>query len=498
VFLSSYARLQQTQQSQIEELREENELLRQKNARQAEKMRMVMKAIKRVSGDGVPRGMPEQQCPEETASESSGQKSVGICSRTSDGSHGIKWSGGEGTPAGVHSSCSQGLPVAPSSRSKLRETQSKRELGAHEHFSRAKKEGGKNAMAVHVKCPPSKGDELVMADHAEHVFKPNFKIQPQTKECVPKGAVKGGGRVQRGWLKEPRLPLADMGNAPYAERPGAAAAPVSAGLASSVRGSKDEFEQASSPSLVSRPRGTASPSHPGGAGLPFMLSRPGAHGGDEDSGSGGRDNAREEEVESEELLANAGSEQLQRIQEPLRRGLKRRPWERPRPSARPTSRPELSVHSRDRGPASTTCVSPSPSAMLSEPAAALGPRVVTGAGGRKQISPGSHCPPSPRGASKPQSSLPSPTGPIKAAHKVPQPQQHQQHRSVQVVRSRETRMALPAYACPECSGFLDAVGDLFDREQILKKCSRHRHAHKPYETPEGFWDLSFPDSQDKH
>lgn len=496
MFLSSYARLQQTQKSQIEELREENELLRQKNARQAEKMRMVMKAIKRVSGDGVPRGMPEQQCPGETASESSGQKRVEMCSRTIDGSHGMKWSGGEGTLAGVHSPCSQGLPVAPSSRSKLRDTQSKRELGAHEQFSRAKKEGGKNAMAVHVKCPPSKmGDELVMADHAEHVFKPNFKIQPQTKECVPKEAVKGGERGERGWLKEPRLPLADRGNAPYAERSGAAAGPGSGGLASSVRGSRDEFEQASSPSLVSRPREPASLSHPGGAGLPFMLSRTDAHGGDEDSGSGGRDNAREVQVGS---LANAGSEQLQRIQEPLRRSLKRRLSERPRSSARPTSRPEQRVHSRGRGPSSTTCVSPTPSAMLSEPAAAFGLRVVPGAEGSKQMSPGSHCPPSPRGASKPQPSLPSPTGPIRPAHKVPQPQQHQLHRSVQVVRSRETRMALPAYACPECSGFLDAVGDLLDREQILKKCSRHRHVHKPYETPEGFWDLSFPDSQDKH
>jgi hypothetical protein len=35
-------------------------------------------------------------------------------------------------------------------------------------------------------------------------------------------------------------------------------------------------------------------------------------------------------------------------------------------------------------------------------------------------------------------------------------------------------------------------GDVFNRKELMD-CSRHRAAHSPESTPEGFWELSFAD-----
>ena len=66
---------------------------------------------------------------------------------------------------------------------------------------------------------------------------------------------------------------------------------------------------------------------------------------------------------------------------------------------------------------------------------------------------------------------------------------------MEVVRDKEKRRALPGHACPECEPFLQAVAGTISREQALQHCSRHRAKWRPYETPEGFWDLSFADSK---
>ena len=67
----------------------------------------------------------------------------------------------------------------------------------------------------------------------------------------------------------------------------------------------------------------------------------------------------------------------------------------------------------------------------------------------------------------------------------------------EVVRGRANREALPGYDCEECRKFLNAIGDGYDRDQIIQQCSRHRSRHAPPSTPDGFWNLTFIDSVGK-
>uniref|UniRef100_A0AAV1VAG4 DNA endonuclease activator Ctp1 C-terminal domain-containing protein n=1 Tax=Peronospora matthiolae TaxID=2874970 RepID=A0AAV1VAG4_9STRA len=68
---------------------------------------------------------------------------------------------------------------------------------------------------------------------------------------------------------------------------------------------------------------------------------------------------------------------------------------------------------------------------------------------------------------------------------------------IEVVRNREERKALPGYDCIECKKYYDALGELgtVDVAAQKHKCSRHRARFQPYETPDDFWRLSFPDSE---
>ncbi|KAH7468728.1 DNA endonuclease RBBP8 [Phytophthora ramorum] len=68
---------------------------------------------------------------------------------------------------------------------------------------------------------------------------------------------------------------------------------------------------------------------------------------------------------------------------------------------------------------------------------------------------------------------------------------------VEVVRNREERKALPAHDCMECKKYYDALGGLgaVDAAAQKNKCSRHRARFEPYQTPDDFWRLSFPDSE---
>jgi hypothetical protein len=70
----------------------------------------------------------------------------------------------------------------------------------------------------------------------------------------------------------------------------------------------------------------------------------------------------------------------------------------------------------------------------------------------------------------------------------------------EVVRGKKAREALRGYDCEECRGFLSAVcdhpgGDVFDRNKLIQRCSRHRARNTPPSTPDGFWELSFADER---
>lgn len=69
---------------------------------------------------------------------------------------------------------------------------------------------------------------------------------------------------------------------------------------------------------------------------------------------------------------------------------------------------------------------------------------------------------------------------------------------VEVVRNREARAALPGHDCVECRKYYEALHGLIpdaDAQLAKAKCSRHRAKFEPYNTPDDFWRLSFPDSE---
>eukprot|EP00873_Tetraselmis_striata_P005719 jgi/Tetstr1/425983/TSEL_016332.t1 len=84
----------------------------------------------------------------------------------------------------------------------------------------------------------------------------------------------------------------------------------------------------------------------------------------------------------------------------------------------------------------------------------------------------------------------------------------------EVVRGKDKRARLPGHACEDCTKFYNALaswghcpeqpecGHRVNRNPfaahgaLQQELSRHRHTHKPPETPEGFWDMGFMDSLD--
>ncbi|KAH6935651.1 hypothetical protein HPB50_007454 [Hyalomma asiaticum] len=65
------------------------------------------------------------------------------------------------------------------------------------------------------------------------------------------------------------------------------------------------------------------------------------------------------------------------------------------------------------------------------------------------------------------------------------------------VRKKADRQRLPAHDCKECQEFYERL-DLPEaqRKELLRKCSRHRAHYAPPPTPENFWELEFPDTQE--
>ncbi|KAI9919020.1 hypothetical protein PsorP6_011955 [Peronosclerospora sorghi] len=68
---------------------------------------------------------------------------------------------------------------------------------------------------------------------------------------------------------------------------------------------------------------------------------------------------------------------------------------------------------------------------------------------------------------------------------------------VEVVRNRDERKALPGHDCVQCKKYYNALDEngAADAAAQKGKCSRHRARLEPYETPDDFWRLSFPDSE---
>lgn len=72
------------------------------------------------------------------------------------------------------------------------------------------------------------------------------------------------------------------------------------------------------------------------------------------------------------------------------------------------------------------------------------------------------------------------------------------YKYVEVVRKKEERAKLNGYDCRECQQYYEGL-DLPEEElkKRLKQCSRHRARFSPPpSTPPGFWNLSFPNTQE--
>jgi len=66
-----------------------------------------------------------------------------------------------------------------------------------------------------------------------------------------------------------------------------------------------------------------------------------------------------------------------------------------------------------------------------------------------------------------------------------------------VIRSREERMKIKGSACPDCQktwSYL-AQNDQERYKEMVQKYSRHRHCYTPPETPEFWFDISFPETE---
>ena len=68
-----------------------------------------------------------------------------------------------------------------------------------------------------------------------------------------------------------------------------------------------------------------------------------------------------------------------------------------------------------------------------------------------------------------------------------------------MVRKKDLRSSLYGGDCNECRNFYQAMygNDPEKMKEMIQQCSRHRTKFSPDPgTPEGYWDLSFADSQE--
>jgi len=64
-----------------------------------------------------------------------------------------------------------------------------------------------------------------------------------------------------------------------------------------------------------------------------------------------------------------------------------------------------------------------------------------------------------------------------------------------VTRGREKRSKLEGRACPQCEDYYSDL-PLNERNEKLKEVCRHKSEYHPPSTPEGFWEIGIPDTEE--
>ncbi|XP_054707867.1 uncharacterized protein MAL8P1.12-like [Uloborus diversus] len=81
--------------------------------------------------------------------------------------------------------------------------------------------------------------------------------------------------------------------------------------------------------------------------------------------------------------------------------------------------------------------------------------------------------------------------------RLPFPEEPKYKYKEETVRKKAERRQLVGYDCKECEKYYSDLGlSEKEKQQRLKKCSRHRAKFVPPSTPEHFWELDFPDTQE--
>jgi hypothetical protein len=96
-------------------------------------------------------------------------------------------------------------------------------------------------------------------------------------------------------------------------------------------------------------------------------------------------------------------------------------------------------------------------------------------------------------------SLPSSDKSILKNQKDSLPKNPSSFKYKEVVRGKNAREVLKGFDCERCGGFFNAVlegkgSDVYNRNDLICKCSRHRSKWSPDKTPQDFWEMSFADS----
>ena len=94
---------------------------------------------------------------------------------------------------------------------------------------------------------------------------------------------------------------------------------------------------------------------------------------------------------------------------------------------------------------------------------------------------------------------------VRLEHQRRQREQPSRHAFDAVVRNKAERSNMPGYDCEQCRKFYNVAGTSLssmkcshrkpDRRSMQDRFSRHKAYYKPPDTPEGYWDIDFPDEK---
>ncbi|KAL8578846.1 hypothetical protein ACOMHN_022139 [Nucella lapillus] len=81
--------------------------------------------------------------------------------------------------------------------------------------------------------------------------------------------------------------------------------------------------------------------------------------------------------------------------------------------------------------------------------------------------------------------------------RVPQKKAQSSYAFAEVVRKQTERRKLKGFSCQDCQKYYQALGvSEGEGRRRMKECSRHRAKQAPPSTPEHFWSIGFPDTQE--